>query len=114
MQKPVRVSFQGLDKVDEIETACLKEAERLERYYDRMTSCSVVVAVPHRHKTKGRKYEVRIDMSVPGQELAVTRVPPEHDEEPLEVAVHEAFKTARRRLEDYVSKRADREKRSAS
>jgi cold shock CspA family protein/ribosome-associated translation inhibitor RaiA len=61
-------------------------------------SCRVVLELPARHQRKGKQYAVRIDLKVPGGELAVTR---EHDED-LQVAVRDAFDAARRRLEDYA------------
>ena len=41
---------------------------------------------------------VRIDLKVPGGEIAVTH---EHDED-LQIALRDAFDAARRRLEDYA------------
>jgi hypothetical protein len=41
---------------------------------------------------------VRIDLKVPGGEIAITR---KHDEE-LQIALRDAFAVARRKLEDYA------------
>ena len=106
MQKPVQVTFKGMDVVDDIEATCLEEAQKLERHYDRLTGCRVVVTQPHQNKSKGNLYEIRIDVTAPGFEFAVNRVPADHHkDEDLHVAVKEAFRTARRRLEDAVSRK---------
>lgn len=104
MQTPVQVSFRGMDRSDAVEAACLAEAEELERFYGRMTSCSVVVERPHHRQRKGHVHTVRIELGLPGARLVVRHAPPpvQEDEIDLFLAVRRAFATARRRLEDHV------------
>jgi ribosome-associated translation inhibitor RaiA len=105
MQIPVQVTFRDIPVDDHIEAECLREARKLERYYDRITSCRVVVAQPHRHHRNGNQYDVRIDLTVPGAEIVINREPPQnHRDEEWHVALREAFDRARRRLEDHVHK----------
>jgi ribosome-associated translation inhibitor RaiA len=105
MQIPVQVTFRDLPVDDLMEAECLREAAKLERYYDRITSCRVVVAQPHRNHRTGNQFDVRIDLTVPGAEIVINREPPQnHRDEEWQVAVHEAFDRARRRLEDHVHK----------
>jgi ribosome-associated translation inhibitor RaiA len=108
MQIPVQVTFRDLPVDDAIEAACLREAGKLERFYDRITSCRVVVAQPHRHHKKGNQYGIRVDLTVPGAEIVINREPPAHQrDEEWQVAVHDAFARARRRLEDHVDKQRE-------
>lgn len=105
MQKPVQVTFRGMPVSDAVETACLEEAARLERFYDRITTCRVVVELPHQQHRKGNQYNVKVDIGVPGTELVVDRAPPPHrEDEDVHVALREAFDAARRRLEDWVER----------
>jgi cold shock CspA family protein len=107
MQVPVQVSFRGIPVSDDIEAACLREAEKLERYAQRITSCRVVVSAPHHHHVSGNLYEIKIDVTIPGIEIVVSRIPPEHKKnEKIALALREAFDTARRRLEDAVRKQS--------
>jgi cold shock CspA family protein/ribosome-associated translation inhibitor RaiA len=107
MQIQPQVTFRGLPVSDEIEKACWAEAEKLERYYDRITSCRIVVAEPHRRHKKGNLYAIRIDLTVPGGELVVNREPPEHRaDEDVKLALREAFDTARRRLQDFARRQS--------
>jgi ribosome-associated translation inhibitor RaiA len=70
--------------------------------------CRVVVDVPHRRHHTGNQYQVRLDIIVPGDEIAVSREAPEHDTaRDFAAAVSEAFDTAERQLEDYVRKRRE-------
>ena len=54
----------------------------------------------------GNLYEVRVDITVPGEEIVVTREPSPHTEyRDIHVALRDAFDSARRQLEDYVRRR---------
>jgi ribosomal subunit interface protein len=98
MEIPLQISFQGIDQSDALSSAIREQAKKLERYYAHVMSCRVVLALAARHKRKGKQYSARIDLKVPGGEIAVTHM---HDED-LHIALHDAFDAARRRLEDYA------------
>jgi ribosomal subunit interface protein len=105
MQVPVQVTFRDMPVSDAVEAACWDEAAKLERYFERITSCRIVVAASHRRHQKGNLFEIRIVLSVPGRELVVNREPPaHHEDEDVYVAIREAFDTTRRQLEDYVDR----------
>lgn len=106
MQIPLQISFDGSPASAHVESVCRAEVEKLERYSHRITGCRVVIsAASHRH-VKGTLYEVRIALTLPLRKMiVVTRVPPRHaSNEVIELAVREAFDTARRRIEDAVRK----------
>ena len=109
MPVPLQISLHGIAHSDALQGAIRRKAERLERYYDRIIGCRVVLELAARHQRKGRQHAVHITLKVPGSELAVTR---EHDED-LQVALREAFSAARRRLEDYARVRRGDVKRHA-
>lgn len=48
-----------------------EEAAKLDRYFDRITSCRVIVEAPHRHHRRGEPFHVRIELGVPGKELSL-------------------------------------------
>jgi cold shock CspA family protein len=92
-----------MDPSAAIEEQCRKEAAKLERYFGRITSCRVTIETPHRRRQKGNFFRVTIDLSVPGAEVLVNREPAgHHTAEDFQVALREAFDTARRELEDRV------------
>lgn len=98
MDVPLQISLHGIAHSNELYGSIREKAEKLERYYDRIMRCRVVLELAGLHQSKGRQFSARIDLTVPGAELAVTR---EHDED-LQVALREAFDAARRRLQDYA------------
>jgi hypothetical protein len=74
-----------------------------------------MVEQPHRHHRKGAHFHVRIDLSVPGAELVVGRDPPKHDAHAdFNVALRDAFRAARRELQDYARTKRGEVKQHAS
>jgi cold shock CspA family protein len=104
MKLPIQISFHNLERSESIENRILEEAAQLDEFCNRIMSCRVVVDVPHRHHEFGNVYQVRLDIKVPGEEIAVMNEPPEHDPhyKDFNVAIRDAFESAARKLEDYV------------
>jgi cold shock CspA family protein/ribosome-associated translation inhibitor RaiA len=103
MQLPLQVTFQHLPHSDEVEDIVYENASRLDGFCDQIMSCRVVVDMPHRHHRQGNLYQVRVDITVPGEELVVNREAGQHTQyKDLRVAIDDAFNTAARLLEDYA------------
>jgi cold shock CspA family protein/ribosome-associated translation inhibitor RaiA len=130
MEIPLQITFRNMPPSPAIEENIREKAMKLDSYCDRIMACRVVVEAPHRHHHKGKAYQVRIDLTVPGGELVINRAPkrlsatklvePEVAEkdlaeshEPSKHAAHEdvyvtirdAFNSAARKLQDYSRKR---------
>ena len=121
MEYPLQISFRNIRPSLTIEEWIREEARKLDTFYDHVMSCRVAVEMPHRHHKKGRLFHVRIDLTVPGEEIVVKREPslsrssrqsgeaqlrkrlelntPRKD---VRLAINEAFKAAGRRLQDYA------------
>ena len=105
MQTPIKVTFRDLPVDDGVERLVLQHAEKLDRYYERITSCRVTIARPHRRQRKGNLCDITVEIAVPGKDLVVSRTPGDDvRNETWEVAVRDAFHKARRLLEDYARK----------
>jgi ribosome-associated translation inhibitor RaiA len=106
MDTPLEISFKGLDKSTAIEAKIAERAAKLEKHFDRMTHCRVVVSAPHKHSHKGKTYEIKIDIGIPGSApLIVTHesaVGQAHED--LKIALRDAFDSADRHLVDLVEK----------
>lgn len=109
MQEPLRLAFRNMTAPIGVEDEVRKHVADLERFFDRITGCSVVVEAGNKRHHRGNLFHVRIDLVVPGAEIVVRRDPPEHHaHEDLPVALHDAFQSARRQLQDYArEKRGD-------
>lgn len=91
---------------DAVADSIRERAEELERFYDRITGCHVIVESPNRPHQQGNIFHVRIDLTVPGAEIVVGRDPPEHHaHEDVYVAIRDAFDAARRQIEDFTRHR---------
>jgi ribosomal subunit interface protein len=97
MQLPLQITAREVSLSEAAKADIEAKVADLETYWDRITSCRVVVAGPGPHHRKG-PYTVRVDLTVPGAELVVDH----QADEDLYVAIRDAFDAARRRLEDYV------------
>jgi ribosome-associated translation inhibitor RaiA len=103
MQAPLRIAFHGVDGSDAARKRIEEKVAWLERFYDRITGCRVVVQVPHRHHLHGNRFQVRIDLTVPGGKIAVNReLAQRTGSRDLSAAIQHAFEAARRRLEEHV------------
>lgn len=103
MQVSPQITFRNIEGTDEFEAIVREKVAKLEEFFDRITSCHVVVEAPHRNHQRGNLYRVRVHVVVPRKELVVDRQPSEHREaEDLRVALRDAFDSMRRQLEDYA------------
>ena len=103
MQLPLQVSFRHMEHSDAVESIVREKAATLDKFAEHIMSCRVVVEPAGKHHRHGSMYEVRIDLTLPGGEIAVTREPSQHAEyKDITVAIRDAFDSARRQLEDYV------------
>ena len=100
MQSPVQITFRDIKPSNAVSAHVEKRAAKLDMFFDRITSCHVVVEAPNRSHKHGPGYHVRIDLHVPGKELVVTKNPDERREE-LHAAIDDVFGDAERVLADY-------------
>lgn len=123
---PTQITFRGVERSDALESAVRERVAWLEQFAPDIIRCRVLVEVPHRHHTDGRRFHVRVEMTVPGRPPIVvshepsslhdalkdTDVPEHHKETETDselrharVAIHEAFDVARRQVQDVERER---------
>lgn len=104
MQLPCQIIFRDIPPSEAIEAKIHQQVEKLNRFYDHIISCRVIIEVPHQHHHQGQIYHVRIDLTVPRGELVINRHPSQHQShENLYVAIRDAFAAAQRRLKSYAA-----------
>jgi len=106
MQVPLEIQFQDIGPSEAVEARVREETAKLEQFFDRITSTRVVVSKPHQKHLKGNTYRVRIHMTVPGgADIVIDRDPGDRDaHEDVYVTIRDAFRAARRQLQDHVRK----------
>ena len=121
MQHPPTITFRGVDRSDALESEIRGRIDKLERYYRRITGCHVLIELVQRHHENGNRYHVRIDLTLPGEEIVVAHEAslhataqdvvveratkadePDPERKHARVAVREAFDNARRQLQDFA------------
>jgi cold shock CspA family protein/ribosome-associated translation inhibitor RaiA len=107
MQTPLQLTFEDIGHSEFIEARIRDEAAKLEQFYDRIISMRVVVARPQHRHYKGDTYQVRIHIAVPGTaDIAISREPAATGaHEDAYVTIRDAFKAARRKLQDLARRR---------
>ncbi len=106
MLVPLQITFRNLDASPAARQRITDRVAKLDELYSRIASCRVVVRTANRRQQKGRLFNVRIDLKVPGREIVINRDPvAHHANEDIYVAIHQAFDALERRLEDFARRR---------
>jgi hypothetical protein len=120
MKFPLQITFQNMKSSVMLEGWIREEATKLDRFYGEITACHVAIEGPHPRCKNGKPRHVRIDLTLPGKDLIIKRepvpscwpqtigegdnlfklhpLPPHHD---LHLVIHDAFKTAVRRMQEF-------------
>ncbi|MGB8907766.1 MAG: HPF/RaiA family ribosome-associated protein [Candidatus Cybelea sp.] len=96
MAFPVRISYRGVEATEQLDRLIHSEAAKLEKFFDGIVSCRVLVEHQDGHQHTGSAPHVRLNIVVPGNDLAV-------DAEPT---VREAFRAAKRRIQEYARRKS--------
>jgi cold shock CspA family protein/ribosome-associated translation inhibitor RaiA len=100
---PLQITFRHMDPSPALEARIRRRAGEFDRFHGRIMGCRVVVDCRHRRHQQGNLFEVAIDLTLPGREIAVGNERGiNHAREDAYVAVRDAFDAARRRLEDHA------------
>lgn len=100
MQVPLEISARRIDLSADLEADLRRRATKLERLYDRITSCRIAVERPSFHHQEGGPYRVRLDITVPGSELVADK-----QAEDLNIAIRDAFQAAERQVDEFSQRR---------
>ena len=119
MQLTPVITFRGVERSPALEAEITARLHKLETYHRSIMGGRVLIELVQRHREAGNHYHVRIDLTVPGEELVVAHEASSHatakdvaeavvskadDFDPAHkhasVAIHEAFDVARRQLQD--------------
>ena len=102
MQIQTEITFHEIRASEAVEAAIQRWVARLEHLNTRILRCHVVVDQPHKHHRHGREFEIHLVLSVPGEGI-VARV--RHED--VYVAVADAFRAARRQLNELLQLRRE-------
>jgi ribosome-associated translation inhibitor RaiA len=103
MQQPLQITFRNMESSPALEARIRRLAGKLGKFSDQMVRCQVVVEAPHhQHHEQGALFDFRIEITVPGKEIVIGHThmkDPAHEN--ADIALQDAFRAARRQLQDY-------------
>ena len=107
MTVPIQVVFRNMERSEKIEEIVRDKTQKMEKVFDRITSCRVAVEIPHKSQKQGNDYQITVDLTVPDKKIVVNRTAKAVNGTPGDVygAIKDAFMVTRRQLEDYAKKR---------
>ena len=106
MTVPLQITFHELPSSPAVEAQIRERAEALERVFDRLTSCRVIVEGRHRAQRPAQQFHLRVELTVPGKVITVGKGTAEYQAyDDVFVAVRSAFDAARRRLDHHARRR---------
>jgi len=109
----VEVHFHGIEKSEAIEQRVREKVARLQRHFERMTSCRVGIEVPQRSTPqKPKVYQIKIEIGMPRRSPIVVsheRIG-SHANEELGLAIRDAFEAATRKVDGMAAKIVERSK----
>ena len=102
MQVPLDITFQNSEPSEAIRSEVEKQAKRLEKFHDRITSCHVTVIAPTMKRRHGDLFKIDICVAMPNhKDILVSRAhgdAPQHEH--VMVAIKDAFAAAQRQIKD--------------
>jgi hypothetical protein len=118
------VTFRNMSSGGWLEEDIQRRVRKLNVYCPDIISSRALVEIPHRHQRSGKRFHVRIDLTVPGEHIVVSHGPTlrgllrdlgrtawakqaeiESARKDIHLVVREAFDIARRQLCDYARRR---------
>jgi len=102
MQTPVEIAFRHCEPSEEIRAEIMAQAQRLEKFSSRITSCRVVVNGPETRHRSGDLFHIQLRIAMPERKDVVVdrRRGDAGEREYALVAIREAFAAAVRQIED--------------
>lgn len=99
----LQITFRNMKSSAALEDRIRQLVQKLERFSSQIVKCQVVVQAPHhQHHEQGALFDFQVDITVPGKSIVIGHT---HTKNPAHtnpyVALRDAFRTARRQLQDY-------------
>ncbi len=102
MSFSVEITFHSLEASPALGARIRKLMARLGRFSSHIMSCHVVVGAAHRRHHRGNLFDVRIDIATSGAQFSIQHASPrDHTHEDPYVALRDAYRAARRKLQNY-------------
>ena len=109
MKQAPDIRFIGMEPSDALASAAREKTAKLELFCPEIIACHVAIELAHKHRHQGRPFAVRLNLTLPGNELAVSRV----ENEDAYVALRDAFDDMKRQIKETLRRMREPEKPAA-
>lgn len=109
MKQAPDIRFIGMEPSDALASAAREKTAKLELFCPEIIACHVAIELAHKHRQQGRPFAVRLNLTLPGNELAVSRV----ENEDVYVALRDAFDDMKRQIKETLRRMREPEKPAA-
>ncbi|MBU6491979.1 MAG: HPF/RaiA family ribosome-associated protein [Burkholderiales bacterium] len=92
---PTQIIFRNIPSSDAISAEVLKQLEKLQRSRQEILGCHVTIEALDKHQHQGRRYQVRVHLTMANATAAITR---EYEDEDAYVAVRGVLEAISREL----------------
>ncbi len=110
MERPLQITYKGLETSEFLDALIRERAEKLERFHPNVIGCRVVVEVPHRSPESAKTpIGIAVEVEVAGSNMVVGKAGTERREAKNDHTqiVTRAFDMVQRQLEDSHAARRD-------
>lgn len=97
MRIPTNLTMRHINKTPAIEQNILEKIDKMGQYFDRIESCKVVVTKQQNKQSKGKLFNVLVQILVPGQRITVNK----RSDKNLYVAIRDAFSAMTKKIQSY-------------
>lgn len=94
----LQITIPNFEHTEALDNQIRKHAEKLQKYFTEIHLCHVVVKYASKQHHKGNLFDIRLNITVPGKEIAINR----EANQDFSIALRDAFNAAKRQLEDYA------------
>ena len=74
MKQAPDIRFVGMEPSEALATAACEKIAKLEQFCPQIMACHVVIDLPHRHRSQGRRFAVRMDLTLASVDPNVTTI----------------------------------------
>jgi cold shock CspA family protein len=112
MLKPLEITYRNVLKTGDIESLIQDKVKKLEKIYDNIVGCLVVLERPHSTVQTGNQFKVRIDLTIPhGKNIVVTKNPGNSGmHQTLDSVIRDSFDAAEKQLKKIVQQQRNKVK----
>ena len=112
MRAQTEVHFHGIERSKAVEARIIEKVEKLEKHFDKLSRCRVVLEASHRNHQRPLAYQIKIELTVPSKKpiIITHECAAAQGNSDLQLAIRDAFESAMRKVEGTARKLKQRTK----